>query len=150
VFFERLRAGYQLVMGNRFARGNSTGRDAFSAHNRNGIRRNGGQEVSFNVPICEVPTPLSPDTAPRGVPVFAPGMMDSEAYASCCSTLFLYPGWPFFLSAWAIAARILLSLRTGGGLRENGLFCVLISRLIGGMIVGTDKPASHSRSLEWK
>jgi glycosyltransferase involved in cell wall biosynthesis len=152
VFLERLRAGYQLVMGNRFAGGiqpgampalhrylgnpllTAIGRLFFRAQCHDfycGLRgftrtayesmtlRTTGMEFAsemvvkaslFNMPICEVPTTLSPDRR-RGRSHLRTwhdgfrGLRFLLLYSP--RWLFLYPGLALLVVGFAIAAWIL-------------------------------------------
>ena len=159
VFLERLRAGYQLVMGNRFAGGiqpgampplhrylgnpllTAIGRLFFrakchdfycglrgftrTAYERMTLRTTGMEFASemvvkaslFNMPVCEVPTTLSPDrrTGRSHLRTWHDGFRGLRFLLLYSPRwLFLYPGLALLVVGLAIAAWILPSPRRIG------------------------------------
>ena len=159
VFLEQLRAGYQLVMGNRFAGGiqpgampplhrylgnpllTAIGRLFFrakchdfycglrgftrTAYERMTLRTTGMEFASemvvkaslFNLPVCEVPTTLSPDrrTGRSHLRTWHDGFRGLRFLLLYSPRwLFLYPGLALLVVGLAIAAWILPSPRRIG------------------------------------
>jgi len=159
VFLEQLRAGYQLVMGNRFAGGiqpgampplhrylgnpllTAIGRLFFrakchdfycglrgftrTAYERMTLRTTGMEFASemvvkaslFNMPVCEVPTTLSPDrrTGRSHLRTWHDGFRGLRFLLLYSPRwLFLYPGLALLVVGLAIAAWILPSPRRIG------------------------------------
>ncbi|HXX28304.1 MAG TPA: glycosyltransferase family 2 protein [Terriglobales bacterium] len=159
VFLEQLRAGYQLVMGNRFAGGiqpgampplhrylgnpllTAIGRLFFrakchdfycglrgftrTAYDRMTLRTTGMEFASemvvkaslFNMPVCEVPTTLSPDrrTGRSHLRTWHDGFRGLRFLLLYSPRwLFLYPGLALLVVGLAIAAWILPSPRRIG------------------------------------